>query len=320
MEEFGLEGLPLFVLANWRGFSGGQRDLFEGVLQAGSLIVDNLRSYRQPVMVYIPRGCELRGGAWVVVDSQINAAQVESYADTAARGGVLEPEGVVEIKYRTPDLIATMHRIDPILGRIKAEGGGEAAIKAREKALLPVYLQVALAFAQMHDGPARMLAKRVLHGVVPWERSRTFFAARLRRRLTEEALLRHVAAADGSVSRADALRMLRSWFLSSPRPAPPAAASAGHPVQGVQLAPAEDESPGMQFWRDDAAFMAWAQGSNGAARIAMELKALRMRAAARAVQDLSATAEGTEGLVRGLQEAMRDNPSLLLQMRSLVGR
>ena len=33
MEEFDLEGLPLFILANWRGFSGGQRDLFEGVLQ-----------------------------------------------------------------------------------------------------------------------------------------------------------------------------------------------------------------------------------------------------------------------------------------------
>jgi acetyl-CoA carboxylase / biotin carboxylase 1 len=33
MEEFDREGLPLFLLANWRGFSGGQRDLFEGVLQ-----------------------------------------------------------------------------------------------------------------------------------------------------------------------------------------------------------------------------------------------------------------------------------------------
>ena len=33
MQEFNAEGLPLFVLANWRGFSGGQRDLFEGVLQ-----------------------------------------------------------------------------------------------------------------------------------------------------------------------------------------------------------------------------------------------------------------------------------------------
>ena len=33
MEEFDREGLPLVILANWRGFSGGQRDLFEGVLQ-----------------------------------------------------------------------------------------------------------------------------------------------------------------------------------------------------------------------------------------------------------------------------------------------
>lgn len=33
MEEFDREQLPLVILANWRGFSGGQRDLFEGVLQ-----------------------------------------------------------------------------------------------------------------------------------------------------------------------------------------------------------------------------------------------------------------------------------------------
>ena len=49
MEEFNLEGLPLFILANWRGFSGGQRDLFEGVLQVshqsmtGHLLVQMLR-------------------------------------------------------------------------------------------------------------------------------------------------------------------------------------------------------------------------------------------------------------------------------------
>lgn len=33
IEEFDREGLPLFILANWRGFAGGQRDLFDGVLQ-----------------------------------------------------------------------------------------------------------------------------------------------------------------------------------------------------------------------------------------------------------------------------------------------
>ena len=76
MEEFDREGLPLIIMANWRGFSGGQRDLFEGILQSGSQIVEALRTYRHPVMVYLPPGAELRGGAWVVVDGQINAAQV----------------------------------------------------------------------------------------------------------------------------------------------------------------------------------------------------------------------------------------------------
>lgn len=37
MEEFDREQLPLIILANWRGFSGGQRDLFEGVLQVINL-------------------------------------------------------------------------------------------------------------------------------------------------------------------------------------------------------------------------------------------------------------------------------------------
>ena len=45
-------------------------------MQAGSLIVENLRTYRQPVMVYLPPGAELRGGAWVVIDGQINPTQV----------------------------------------------------------------------------------------------------------------------------------------------------------------------------------------------------------------------------------------------------
>ncbi len=48
MEEFDREGLPLFVLANWRGFSGGQRDLFEGVLQARPLCAPTAPRRQQP--------------------------------------------------------------------------------------------------------------------------------------------------------------------------------------------------------------------------------------------------------------------------------
>lgn len=314
MEEFDLEGLPLFILANWRGFSGGQRDLFEGVLQAGSLIVDNLRTYRQPVVMYVPPGCELRGGAWVVVDSQINCRQVESYADPAARGGVLEPEGVVEIKFRTPDLKEAMHRLDPVIKKLKAEGAGDAAVRAREDALMPVYLQVALSFAQMHDTPARMLAKGVLQGVVPWRHARAFFAARLRRRLAEAALLRHIASADGAVDAEEAVLMLRSWFASSQVAGHGSSTNGGSGrVAGVELAGDHGS-----LWQDDKAFMGWVESASGAARIAMELKSLRQKAAARAVRELTATAEGTDGLVKGLEQAVKANPSLMLQLRSLI--
>ena len=179
IEEFDAEGLPLVILANWRGFSGGQRDLYEGVLQAGSLIVDALRQYRQPAFVYLPPGAELRGGAWVVVDAQINADRIEMYADPTARGGVLEPEGLVEIKFRTPDLLATMARLDPAVAAARAAataaGGRAPPLSEREAALLPAYRAAATAFADAHDTPVRMAAKGVVAGVVPWSGARARF-------------------------------------------------------------------------------------------------------------------------------------------------
>ena len=59
------EQLPLLILANWRGFSGGQRDMFNEVLKYGSFIVDALVKFEQPIFVYIPPHGELRGGSWV---------------------------------------------------------------------------------------------------------------------------------------------------------------------------------------------------------------------------------------------------------------
>jgi hypothetical protein len=38
------------------------------------------------------------------------------------QGAVLEPQGVVEIKFRAPELIATMHRIDPLILKLKVGG------------------------------------------------------------------------------------------------------------------------------------------------------------------------------------------------------
>jgi acetyl-CoA carboxylase/biotin carboxylase 1 len=79
------------ILANWRGFSGGQRDMYNEVLKYGSYIVDALVKFEQPIFVYIPPYGELRGGSWVVVDPTINPQYMEMYADEDSRGGVLEP-------------------------------------------------------------------------------------------------------------------------------------------------------------------------------------------------------------------------------------
>lgn len=51
------EDLPLMIFANWRGFSGGQQDMFEEVLKFGAYIVDAVRSL--PYYLYV---CSTRRG------------------------------------------------------------------------------------------------------------------------------------------------------------------------------------------------------------------------------------------------------------------
>ena len=118
--DFDREGLPLLMLANWRGFSGGQQDMYDEILKQGSKIVDGLAQYHQPVFVHIPPAGELRGGSWVVLDAQVNArGMIEMSADSdSARGGVLEASGLVEIKFRAELQRATKMRLDPTLSLI----------------------------------------------------------------------------------------------------------------------------------------------------------------------------------------------------------
>jgi acetyl-CoA carboxylase/biotin carboxylase 1 len=166
------EQLPLVILANWRGFSGGQRDMYNEVLKYGSYIVDALVKYAQPVFVYIPPFGELRGGSWVVVDPTINENMMEMYADEDSRAGVLEPEGIVGIKFRRDRQLDTMARLDPAYGELRrrsqtanlsTEEKAEITqkMKEREALLLPVYAQISIQFADLHDRTGRMLANGV---------------------------------------------------------------------------------------------------------------------------------------------------------------
>lgn len=266
--DFNREELPLFILANWRGFSGGQRDLFEGILQAGSTIVENLRTYKQPAFVYIPMGGELRGGAWVVVDSKINPDHIEMYAERTAKGNVLEPEGLVEIKFRPKELEDCMLRLDPeLIGlntRLKEMKKQNASISEMEtirrsmtirmKQLMPIYTQVATRFAELHDTSARMAAKGVIGKVVDWKESRAFFYRRLRRRVAEDALAKEVKEAAGEqLSHRSALDCIKKWYLAS---------------KGT-------EGDG-EMWNDDESFFAWKDDPKNYENYLEELKAERV--------------------------------------------
>lgn len=220
------EQLPLMIFANWRGFSGGQRDMYNEVLKYGAQIVDALSNYKQPVFVYLIPNGELRGGAWVVIDPTINQDMMEMYADVNARGGVLEPEGIVEIKYRKPQLLATMERLDEQYASLKrqledanktSEEKAEIkkALEAREQELLPVYQQIALQFADLHDRTGRMQAKGVIRRALDWRYSRKYFYWRLRRRLAEEYAIRAIVkATQGRVARETMCGLLRQWFVA----------------------------------------------------------------------------------------------------------
>lgn len=129
--------------------------MYDEVLKQGAKIVDGLVNYRQPVFVYIVPNGELRGGAWVVLDPSINPEHMEMHADVDARAGVLEPEGIIEIKMRKDKIVRLMDRLDDTYASLKKDSVDETKtpeeradateqLSQREKHLQPTYRQIAL--------------------------------------------------------------------------------------------------------------------------------------------------------------------------------
>ena len=166
----------------------------------------------------------------VVVDPTINPEQMEMYADEDSRGGVLEPEGIVGLKYRREKQLETMARLDPTYGKLRAqlsdknlshEAQSEVKVKMteREKQLGPIYLQIALQFADLHDRAGRMQAKGTIRMPLQWKNARRFFYWRLRRRLSEEVLIKRLVTAAGqekanltaAANKEQHLAMLKIW-------------------------------------------------------------------------------------------------------------
>eukprot|EP00667_Euglena_gracilis_P000097 EG_transcript_97 len=220
IQDFQKEGLPCFILANWRGFSGGQRDMFDEVLKFGASIVDNLREYDQPVFVYLPPHGDLRGGAWVVIDYHINPDCIEMYADETSHAGVLEPSGLIEVKYRDSEIVQSMHRLDPVCKQLLEQQRAskqsmsadiQQRLRAREELLAPIYKSIATELAALHDTPGRMLAKGAIQGILDWRNSRRFFYQRLRRRQWEFSVLRRLRRVAPGVTLKAALQRLQEW-------------------------------------------------------------------------------------------------------------
>merc|ERR1719251_496880 len=144
---------------------------------------------------------------------------MEMYADPDSRGGILEPAGITEVKFRLPDQLKVMHRLDPQLKLLDSElemteleedqNDIKAQIAAREDVLKPIYLQAATEFADLHDKTGRMKAKGVIRSAVPWESSREFFYYRAARRIAEDAVVDQLMAADSSLSSEDARARLK---------------------------------------------------------------------------------------------------------------
>ena len=160
----------------------------------------------------------------MVVDPTINPDSMEMYADEDARGGVLEPEGIVNIKFRRDKQLETMARLDTTYAELKAsladkslshDKQSEIKVKMseREQLLLPVYSQISLQFADLHDRAGRMKAKGTIRHSLLWKNARRFFYWRLRRRLNEESLIKKMGSASTNepMSRSTSLQKLQAW-------------------------------------------------------------------------------------------------------------
>ena len=117
-----------------------------------------------------------------------------------------------------------MARLDPAYSELKRgladkslSAGKQTEIKEkmneREQLLLPVYSQIALQFADLHDRAGRMAAKETIRHPLEWKHARRFFYWRLRRRLNEESILKKMGSSSArrSVSRTSNLRSLQAW-------------------------------------------------------------------------------------------------------------
>lgn len=94
------------------------------------------------------------------MDTKLNPECIEMYAEPRAHAGILEPEGLMAVKFK-PDGVN--------MRKIQDKHGVNGKIAS----------QIALRFLELHDTAGRMQAVDAIKGIVPWAESRNFFIRRL---------------------------------------------------------------------------------------------------------------------------------------------
>ena len=190
---------------------------------------------------------------------------LQMYASDTARGGVLEPAGIAEIKFRKNEVVKQMQRLDSqlrwmsmneasgvvtqediqvaaVVARLLLWRGGRCGpgglpgfdhsspgLQARVAELMPYYTPIGEIFADLHDRPERMLAKGVIRSIVSWKGARTYFYWRIKRRVRAPPVRAQAAPP------------------APPRPAP--SASRRRHMRGVHVAKLTRARPRVRFAR-----------------------------------------------------------------------
>jgi biotin carboxylase/acetyl-CoA carboxylase carboxyltransferase component len=104
-----IEKLPLLIVSDFRGFSGGTSSMFENILDSGSMIVTNLAKYNQEIIVYIPPNSSVIGGSLVVISKSINN-NIKFITSMSAKVSILESSATKQLKFKQKDIDILMNK------------------------------------------------------------------------------------------------------------------------------------------------------------------------------------------------------------------
>ncbi|ELQ75188.1 Acetyl-CoA carboxylase, partial [Trachipleistophora hominis] len=146
IDQINAENLNLIIMANFKGFSGGDTDMKNGILKQGSKIIESLKTFKNKIFVYVGCGWQVRGGTFVILDKFINE-RIRVFVSMHGRIGIMQPSGLSEVKFKDKCRIKVLERNGLV---VNDKNLNELAVK----------------FCELHDHPERMIRKGRVDGMM----------------------------------------------------------------------------------------------------------------------------------------------------------